>query len=143
MSSIVAYHKNTQLIECDSRGRPIFQGHPMRLTDRRTLHLETTRLPELQFDDTRSTSFRWLSYVLQDNRIRINNIKSILMFLSHELNINVDREYYRRRKSAIYWMEQHLDAIINLLDTSSYTVTLSNGLECPLVFPNNLFHTTT
>ena len=129
------------MIECNAKGQPIFQDRSKRQSPRKfdkgsnEVHAEK-ELNELieksHFDEEKSRSFEWLCSVLQVSQIKIDMIVSLVKFFGHELNIAVSREFYRRRRCAFYWFEQHLNNIIEHLGSSSYSVIFDNGIERPL-----------
>ena len=89
-------------------------------------------LKQQNYDETKSISYNWLKETFNithpNKGISSKNALRIARFFSFYLNISIGREVYRRRKTILFWLDNNLDLISELLKKHEVKINLDGAL---------------
>ena len=83
-----------------------------------------------QFDPDKSEAYKYLLTKLNAKCVQYEIIAGLCRVLANYLSLPIPREYYRRKKTVLFWMELNLDNIKNFI--SSHVITIS--------YKQNIYH---
>ena len=140
MSKIVCVMFNGERIDFNDQQHPALKSS--RASPRRTgmsekafesqyLDLMNTR----GFVESRSTANRWLRSIFPEPKVNHKKLHGFCEFLSSKLNICLGRESYRRRVCLVFWLEEHLQAISELLSQNHIEVICESS-RCIVPVPH-------
>ena len=105
---------------------------------RRSAHRRTVKseneiveiIEKLFYGVEQSKSYKWLNTALHlDERKGISSklASVIVKFLASQINLDLGREYYRRRKSLMYWLDIHTEEVNKFLTENTIHVVFAGN----------------
>ena len=55
--------------------------------------------------------FTWIKRIIPEKKLKMTLFTGLARFFSIKLNLVIQREHYRRKITAVYWLNQHFDQI--------------------------------
>ena len=58
-----------------------------------------------------SEFYVWIKRIIPEKKLKLTLFTGLARFFSIKLNLIIQREHYRRKITAVYWLNQHFDQI--------------------------------
>lgn len=80
------------------------------------------------FEEKKCMALKWFRKVFPEANIKHEKLRGLAEFFAFKLGVRLGREIYRRRACLLYWFEERLEAISNLLSTSTMLVSCDSQI---------------
>ena len=75
------------------------------------------------FDDEKCESYQMLQTIFVNEKVTKEKALAIADLIAFLNNIRIPREYYRRRETVVFWLQEHWEETLNVFSNYPTTVT--------------------
>ena len=101
------------------RSSPRNTGCPEKEVERQLIQ----KMNESNFKENESDAFKWLQTLFGNEKITKENLRAIAGLAAFLINEHVPREYYRRRKTNVLWIQERFEKITRAFSDFPTTFT--------------------
>lgn len=85
-----------------------------------------TKIKSANFGDAKSDAFKWIQSIYSPRIVTKIKSSAIAHLLAYFLKERIPREYYRERKTILYWLQKHLKEAREVFAKNKITLILDN-----------------
>ena len=120
----IDFDKNSRPILGKGRAIPNFSG----IGENQVEKMYLDKMKAEGFNENSSQSVKWLRSIFPEVNVKQEKVRGLAEFFAFKLGTRLGREIYRRRASLLYWMQEKLGDIADLLSANTMTVCCDNKL---------------
>ena len=124
---------NNERVDFDQKTRPILgrgraNPHFSGLGEDQLEKNYIEKMKSVGFNINESQTTKWLRSIFPEMNVRHEKVRGLAEFFAYKLGMRLGREIYRRRACLLYWIEERLSNISNLLATNTMSVCCNGTL---------------
>ena len=124
---------NNERIDFDVKSRPIIgqkraNPHFSGIGEKEVEKQFISKMKSEGFKENKCTALDWFRQVFPETNIKHEKLRGLAEFFAYKFGERLGREIYRRRACLMYWFQEKLEEISNLLYTNTMFVSCENRL---------------